>query len=145
MICKTDSLMSREILKATVLACYLQVNQATPSCFSEFPELTSPSLCTHYQYSFPRLDWTGGCVCVLIVNEIINDRILLWLFIFYFSLFVWFWIKKILISEVNFQCGSKNRKTPPHSKKQMYWQMFYLPSESVEQRRLFCNKYLAFS
>lgn len=53
--------------------------------------------------------------------------------------------KKILISEVNFQCGSKNRKTPPHSKKQMYWQMFYLPSESVEQRRLFCNKYLAFS
>lgn len=46
--------------------------------------------------------------------------------------------KKILISEVNFQCDSKNQKTPPF-KRQMCWQTFYLPSESIEQRMLFCN------
>lgn len=131
--------MSREILKAAVLACYLQVNRVTLSCFSEFTELTSPSLCTH-DHSFPRLDWTGGCVCILIVNKTINGSTLLWLLIIYFSLFVWFWIKKYWSLKSIFSVAAKTGKHH-HSKKQM----FYLPSESIEQRRLFCNKYLAFS
>lgn len=108
-----------------LLACCLQVKQVPHCAFQPTEPASLP-------FSVPIL----GRVCVSIVNETTNDSILLWLLIF-FSFSVWFWIKIILIHEVDFQCGSKAQKTPAFGMQSGELASVYLPPEPWSREMCF--------